>query len=157
MFEGKQIITFADYGGEKSVFSINTPEVMAANLDVLMNQQDTLKNAVQNLSRGYWVRRSRVIFVDGPYPALNNDPLANRELKWLIVYQDDVTGKNYRCEIPCARLTTGADGRLLANSENANFGSTWWTAFISAFETAAVSPVGNPVSVISAKYVGRNI
>ena len=153
---GRVTILFADYGGEKSSFSILTPEMTAGNFATVKANQQGVMNAVVNLSRGYWIKKTHTALVDGLYQSFNTDPLSVRENKWLVVYQDDVTGKQYRVEIPCARVDTGGNGRILPNSEMANFSSSFWVSFIEQFELAAVSPLGNAVSVVSAKVVGRN-
>lgn len=157
MSDSKAIITFADYGGEKSAFTIHGEVLTAANFDALDAKQSAILNALFNLTLGVWSGFTSIYWSIDYGPLKSADPLAAREQKWLFTYQDDVTGKQYHSTIPCAYLTTGAQGTLQANSEQANLGSDDWIAFITAFEDMARSQDGNTVTFISAKHVGRNI
>lgn len=77
---------------------------------------------------------------------------AQRELGLLIIYTDTVTGKKYRMTIPGPKWATIGQ----AGTDMVNTSAALWTAFVTAFETHAVSEVGNPVTVTSGRLVGRN-
>jgi len=156
MFPSHQDISLSDYGGQKSNIHFEVVELTAANLDLQMSYQDNLMNKIFALTRGTLHVRKRTLFIVKGWNPQSSDPLAQRELKWLLLYSDDVTGKEYKREMPTAKLTTGAQGTLLPNSEAANFAADLWIDFKAAFELVVISPVGNPVTLISAVVVGRN-
>jgi hypothetical protein len=77
---------------------------------------------------------------------------AGRGKKFVISYADTVTNKRHQVEIP------GADDDLLAAGQvtlplNVNPG----LAVVTAFESAVVSPEGNPVLVTAITFQTRNI
>lgn len=148
-----------DAGGESSTVKLTLPTPTAGTFDaVVTTSANNLRDKILNLTRGtldglkVGARDS-----DGGL-AVSPNPDANRELKWLVTYQDDVTGDVHRMEIPCPNvisdLVVPGDPR-----KNYNPGDTqgYWTAFIGAFEADAVSPAGNAVTFLGARIVGRNI
>jgi len=150
---GKAVFTFADYDGEKSSMSFNTANVNAGNIATISTALDTLKSDVEAVTLGLPVKDVRQYADTGAGSGSATDPVAQRESKWLVSYTDDVTGKGYRLEIPCADLnvnTLGAGG--LWNSSD-----TLWTDFVTSFEAVVVSPDGNAVTVESVRHVGRNL
>ena len=89
--------------------------------------------------------------IDTSVGELPSDKKAQRELKLQITYVDNVTTRKYRLEIPGpseAVIPEGTDVVPLTNPALA--------LFKTAFEAQCVSPVGNPVTVIGARVVGRN-
>lgn len=78
---------------------------------------------------------------------------AQREMKWLVTYVDNVTSQAYRLEIPTADLDELTLNTDLLDLTAAGAGDT----FKAAFEAIVNSPDGNAVTMISAKFVGRNL
>lgn len=81
---------------------------------------------------------------------------AQREEKLRITYQDDVTIDRYTVTIPCLDKTAV---NFKENSDEIEIGagaSAATTALITAFENFVASPVGNGVTVLGMKYVGRS-
>ncbi len=151
---GKMVLTYADYGGEKSSFQVPTLDWSAANFDANNTLVDNLVNAVDALTVGLEVRQLRSHTESGSGSGQSSNVNAHRELKWLITFTDDVTGVNYQREIPCPLLSAAT---LLQDiGGNANVGDTLWTDFITAFEAVVESPAGNAVTFVTARYVGRN-
>ncbi len=151
---GKMVLTYADYGGEKSSFQVPTLDWTAANFDANNTLVDNLVNAVDALTVGLEVRQLRSHTESGSGSGQSSNVNAHRELKWLITFTDDVTGVNYQREIPCPLLSAAT---LLQDiGGNANVGDTLWTNFITAFEAVVESPAGNAVTFVTARYVGRN-
>lgn len=151
---GKLLLTYADYGGEKSSFQIPVLNYTAANFDANETLVDALVNAVDALTLGLEVKQIRSHSDSGTGSGQSSNVNAHRELKWLITFSDDVTDKVYQREMPAPLLN--ANTLLQDIGGNANVGDTLWTDFITAFEAAAVSEDGNAVSFVSARYVGRN-
>lgn len=146
-------LTIADASKESQSFSIYIPEIDEVNYVAASAQLDAYKTAVADLSLGTINiderQMSRAVENPLTYPT---DPYAQRELKWRIVYSDDVTGSEYTFLIPAPDLTDNLDGA----SDLALLTSTDWAAFKSAFEAVALSPAGNAASLVSASLVGRN-
>lgn len=151
---GKLVITYADYGGEKSSFQIPTIDWTAANYDANQTLLDTLVTKMAALTVGLEVKQLRTHDETGSGSGQSSNVNAHRELKWLITFSDDVTGINYQRELPAPLLN--ASTLLQDIGGNANVGDTLWTDFITAFEAVAESPAGNAVSFVTARYVGRN-
>lgn len=151
---GKLLLTYADYGGEKSSFQIPLLDYSAASYDANETLVDALVNAVDALTIGLEVKQLRTHSISGTGSGQSSNVNAHRELKFLITFSDDVTGRVYQREIPCPLLTS--DTILQDIGGNANVGNSLWTDFITAFEAAAESEDGNAVSFVSARYVGRN-
>lgn len=156
MTPASQAITFADFGGEKSTVHFDIDELTAANFDANNGLMDALLTQVQNITEGVVIRRTRTVFSLGAGSGEASDPNAQRERKWRLIYEDDVTAKRYQREIPTAKLTSGAQGTLLPNSDDANMAATLWVDFKTAFDAIVTSPDDNACSLISARHVGRN-
>lgn len=151
---GKLVITYADYGGEKSSFQIPLLDYNAGNFDANEALVTNLANAIAGLTIGLEVKQVRSHSSTGTGSGQSSDLNAHRELKWLITFRDDVTLKEYQREIPCPDLTANTLIQDIAG--NANLGNAEWSSFITAFEAAAVSEDGNAVTFVGARYVGRN-
>jgi len=151
---GKLAVTFADYGGEKSTFQVNTLVVNAGNFaanDTLMTSLIASANALVD---GLQVKETRQYSAAGTGQGASSVPTAQRELKWLITFSDDVNGELGNRELPCPLLDattilTGVEG-------NANLSDSKWVTFIADFEALVLSKESNPVTVVGARLVGRN-
>jgi len=150
---GKATLTFADYDGEKSSVSFSTATVGAGNIVAVGAAIDQFLTDIGNVTLGVNVKDVRVYSDTGSGSGQAASPNAQREMKWLCSYTDDITGAAQRMEIPCPLLsanTLGAGG--LWNSADA-----LWVAFKSAFENVVVSSAGNAVTLAEVRLVGRNI
>lgn len=151
---GKLNLTFADFGGEKSTFSVFINPVNAANFDANDVLVTNLVNAILGVTEGIIVKDTRNYADVGNGQGASTIPTAQRENKWLITYEDTTTFKRYQRELPCPTLSAAT---ILPDiGGNANLADALWVTFIAAFEAAAVSEDGNGVNFISARHVGRN-
>lgn len=78
---------------------------------------------------------------------------ADAQREWAVrcQYQDDVTGRFYRFDIPAPIDALVQDGTDLIDATEA-----LWVAFKTAFEANCVSPDGNAVTLVSGRIVGRH-
>lgn len=76
---------------------------------------------------------------------------AQREIKWLVRYTDNVTLKKYSREIPCADLALVVQG-----TDFMDLSAGPGLALKTALDTDMLSPDGNPISVDSVEHIGRN-
>ena len=75
---------------------------------------------------------------------------AQRETAMRVSYVDDVTGKKYRFDIP-----SPVDAIIQAGTDVIDLADVLVAAFVLVFEAQCVSPVGNAVTVVGARFVGR--
>lgn len=113
----------------------------------------TLTSAIQDLTLAEYAGQQVATAVSHPSVVAPSDPKAISELRWIVNYADDVTGKNYQFTIPAADLSLLPDGTedlVLADGDVV-------AAFVAAFE--AICRVGpgfdHAVTVESIKFVGR--
>lgn len=148
--------TLLDYSAEKTTHSVNSPDITAANFAA----QETARNAYQSsmlaIQNGILNKNgfgNEVTGLNTPDP----DAVSQREMKWLVTYEGNVSGKLFQVELGCAAYT--AAGLLVANTDLANLANVLWTNYITAFEAFVKSPDDptEAVSFLSARLVGRNI
>lgn len=151
---GKYQVLYRDYTGETSPFAVYMPELSAATFDAITGDLEDLGTATNALSRGQPAKSTLIAQINTISAANASDSTAQREMKWLVTYEDTTTHKLYTLEIPCADISAA---NLLGNTDNANLASTEWAAWVTAFEAVAVTEVGNAVNVLRAKFVGRNL
>lgn len=146
--------TIRDYSNELSSFGITSVTGNAGNLAAELAEAVTLSSAIENLTIGHLDKYTySIIPLDTPITPSN--VYAQREVKWLVTYTGDVSGKSYSIEIAAPNLTDNLNG----NSDDADLSSTDWAAFVTAFEAFARAPDNGTenVTVVSARVVGRNI
>lgn len=159
--------SFLDYNSERSNMQFYTANVTATSLPGLLAEWGTLRNAIQGIILGTIAQEELSVFRTRLSNALPNDANAQRERKWLVVYEDvteffdapvnAIPNEGYRkvftFEIPTARLT----GLLKPNSDEADLNAPAVQAFVNAFEQTARSPYGGRVNVLKMVAVGRNL
>jgi len=143
-----------DYSNEKSNFGVNSTVLTAGNFAAQQTLAAALAGAIEDLTIGELTKQTALVPVVDT-PAIPTDPYAQRELKWLVRYQGDTSGKMFSIEIAAPDIT----GNVVVNTDVANLASADWAAFVTAFEAYAKSPddVAETVTVIDARVVGRNI
>lgn len=146
--------TLLDHSNEKSNVGMFSTTLTAANFDAEETLFAAVQAAILNLTTGTLNKTQRALVVDGSSTP-PTDPYSQRELKWLVTYTGDVSGKSFQIEIPTPDLVDN----LVAGSDLADLSSTDWAAFITAFEAFAASPDDDTesVTVVTARLVGRNI
>jgi len=143
-----------DYSNEKSSFGVTSVTGNSGNLTAQEGLAAALHDAVANLSIGVVSKQVfAILLIDAPGVATN--PYAQREMKWLVTYQGNTSGKLFQLEIAAPDVTDN----VVVNSDVANLASTDWAAFKTAFEAYAKSPDNGTeaVTVIKATLVGRNL
>lgn len=136
---------------EKGRCQFRITTINAGNLAAVQAALATLLAAIQAMVIGE-LNRERIVLSDtlaSSAPATS--PLAQRENKWLVRYQDTVTHRIFKTELPTADLSL-----LAGNSEFLNLAADEGAAFKSAFEAIAATVDGNPCTVISVQFVGRS-
>jgi len=145
--------TYKDYSKETSNVRFRVEEINAATITAQLLALAALSSALDGIVLG---QPQKYVIVQDDNLISNlpaSDVNAQRERKWIVSYRDTVTEDIHTAEIPTADLT----GNLLPNSDEADLTSAAWVAFIAAFEAVVVSPDGNPVTVESARHVGRKL
>jgi hypothetical protein len=146
-------MTFLDRSRENSNVSLNIPSVTVSNINTILTNgvPVALSDAISEMSLCTKIVEAVTL------PALRYDaitpasPYAQREIGVRVSYQDTVTLSKYGVTIPGADLATlGQPDTDLIAMDNAVF-----SAFVTAFEAAVVSPAGNAVTVLSGRIVGR--
>lgn len=150
--------TCIDNSGENSVVTFYLPDVDESNYnDVTGNgpaqNVGDLRLALAAITLCNFVRHTVTTEVYSELGELPASPWAQRELKLLVQYVDNVTSKRYTVTIP------GPDLDLLAQPGTDvvdHVSNVVAAAFVTAFETNARSQDGNAISVIGMRIIGRN-
>lgn len=150
--------TCIDNSGENSVVTFYLPDVDESNYnDVTGNgpaqNVGDLRLALAAITLCNFVRHTVTTEVYPETGELPSSPWAQRELKLLVQYVDDVTAKRYTVTIP------GPDLDLLAQPGTDvvdHVSNVVAAAFVTAFEANARSQDGNAISVIGMRIIGRN-
>lgn len=147
-------ITINDYSNEKSSFGVTSVTANAGNLAAQQTLAAALVAATEDLTIGEVVKQTQVLVILDS-PAIPTSPYAQRELKWLVSYIGDSSGKTFSVEIAAPDITDN----VVPNSDVADLTSTDWAAFVTAFEAYVRSPDNGTetVTVVGARLVGRNI
>lgn len=143
-----------DYSNEKSSFAVTSVTANAGNLAAQQTAAAALAAAVDDLTIGELTKQTMsLVILDTP--AIPTDPYAQREMKWLVQYTGDASGKLFSVEIAAPDIT----GNVVVNTDVADLSSADWAAFVTAFESYVRSPDNGTetVTVIGARIVGRNI
>jgi hypothetical protein len=147
---GKASWSFVDYDGEVSTMQVHAADLTAANFDAQETLRDALETAVENLTLGnvFKTEKGNATLYSKAQPESEH---AQRETKWLVMYEDDTTYKQHNYEVPTADLEQlPADGKELDLTAGVGL------AFVTAFEAYALSPAGNTCTVQRIIHVGRN-
>jgi hypothetical protein len=164
---GYNSFTLMDHGGEKSVMSFYTPNITGTLLPNTVTQFNALRSAIIGITLGTVVQEELSLFRNKLSNALPATPNAQRERKWLVVYEDvteflnpptnTIRNEGYRKVFTLEIATANLVGNLQPNSDEANLSATPVAAFVTAFETLARSPYGGQVNVLKLVAVGRNL
>lgn len=147
-------VQITDYSNEKSSLGLTSVTANAGNLAAQQTAAAALVAAIDDLTIGEVTKQSMsLVILDAP--AIPSSPYAQRELKWLVQYVGDVSGKIFTSEIAAPDITDN----VAPNTDIADLSSADWVAFVTAFESYVRSPDNGTetVTVLGAKVVGRNI
>lgn len=146
-------VTFLDFSNEKTTSQFHFDAVTALNIADFLADFGDLRGAMEGIVIGTLAADSWT----GDATKYGNSPPADvnaqRERKWLVVYEDVTSLALYNMEIGTADFTA----RLLDDTDLADLTQTEIAAFVTAFETLARSPEGNNVNVVQIRAVGRAI
>ena len=148
-------VTLVDYSNEKSTVSVYNGSITALTIAAFLTQVSALRTSIEGITKGVVVGTSWVGDKDTLAAVPPTDVFAQRELKWLVRYENVVSHNIYTMEIPTADPTA----RLLPASDKADLADTEIAAFVTAFEAIARSPENDVdgVSVLDITLVGRNL
>jgi hypothetical protein len=159
--------TLLDHNGEKSTTSFYTGNITAVSLPDTLTEFGQLRTAIEGITLGTVAQESLKVFdtkLSNTRPADQN---AQRERKWLVVYEDNlpffdapvnaIPNEGYRKVFTFEIATADISGRLVTNTDEANLTNPGIAAFKTAFEQLARSPYGGTVTVLKLIAVGRNI
>jgi len=143
-------LTYLDYSNELSRTRFYVQDLDAGNYTAVVAEIQAIQNAVNALSNGApsqlsWTAEN-ILY---PY-TLPTMPESQREIKALVSYADNVTGNRYQMTIPVFNY----DG-VQQSTDVIDLTQGGWGPFVTEFEFGGRSPVGNPVTVLSAVLVGR--
>jgi hypothetical protein len=143
-------VTYLDASTEKAVVTFPMATMTAANHDAQVALVTALLAALPDVTNGTIMEHTvveRRVRDSNAVPASGQ-----RELKWLLTYQDDTTKKLYTTELPCADDSAGL---RMGGKDDADLTNAGWTDFIAAFN-AMVIVDGHTCTLLRAKIVGRN-
>lgn len=149
-------LSYKDRAGQKSNAQFYWRDIDAANHDAVKTEMTALETAINGITLGNLNTRTVLAEATTLSQGTASNHAARRELKWLLTYEDDVTGDLFSSEIPCPDVTN-ADLFQSGNEEFADLASTEWAAFKTAFDQKVRTPNGNDATLKSAKVVGRNL
>jgi len=112
---------------------------------------DQLKSAIQGVTLGTLVSERRLFQNNTFLGEPPTDPASQREHKWTVVFQDNVTLRKFKIQIPCA------DESLIDIPTEDMKDSTERTALVQALENYVRSPAGNAVTVLRIFATYRNV
>ena len=151
---GRYEKTFWEFGtdAKASKTSVHTPDLTAGNFAAQIALRDAFEAAIDAVSLGNSGRESTIAVETDPgrVPSLN--PIAQRENKWLVSFNDNTLGNPGSFTVPCYDpALLGADG------ENMDAGAAEYAALVTATEAYIRSVAGNVVTVTSVKFSARTI
>lgn len=147
---------FSDYSDEKSTVTFTYEQATAGNFDAIVGHIAGALNALQDLTLGNINKTTFVAQVNNVDLGPAGTPSAQRELKWLLEFEDNVTGGRFQREVPTADIV--AAGLLITNSDVADFTAAEWVALKTALDgNVRNNTTGNTATLTGARLVGRNI
>lgn len=148
-------LTFIDASEEKTSVRIYFGEITAVSLPGFLTDFGAFRSATEAIVKGSLVGDSW----SGDVTKYNNvaptDQDAQRERKFLVVYQGNTTFSKYRMEIGTADIIR-ADV-MIPGTDKVDLEEALIAAWVTAFEQLARTPEGENVTVLSMNAVGRNL
>jgi hypothetical protein len=112
---------------------------------------DIVQTAVQAVTKLWTQKTSMGQDINTPFNGVPTDPSAQRESISTWIYQDDVTGKKYRFNVPGPVDTI----RQVNTDEIDIAANVVAMAFVAIIEANCVSPDGNDITILRAYCTGR--
>lgn len=159
--------TMLDHNGEKSTTSFYTGNITAVSLPDTLTEFGQLRTAVEGITLGTVAQESLKVFDTKLSNTRPTDQNAQRERKWLVVYEDNlpffdapvnaIPNEGYRKVFTFEIATADIANRLVTNTDEADLTNPGIAAFKTAFEQIARSPYGGTTTVLKLVAVGRNL
>jgi hypothetical protein len=147
----KLTLTTLDFSDETSTTSYEGVDLTAGNFAAQNALMDTLVGAQQDLQVGLITQDARLASV-AQISGVIGSPYAQRELKFLVSFEDTVLGERHSIEIPAPALTFLVPGSDLVDLTDATV-----IAYIAALEAFYRVNGANTVDVKTIRLVGRNL
>lgn len=158
--------TILDYDGEVTNSQFNTGNITAVSLPGTITQFGTLRTALDGIILGRISKEALKVFETKLSNTLPTDKAAQRESKWLVVYEDNlpffddpvnaIPNEGYK-RVFTMEVGTADLSLLVANTDRMEITAGAGQTFVTAFEALARSPYGGTVNVIEVRHVGRNL
>lgn len=150
-------VTFYDESGEKSRVDLYFADLTAGNIATIPDQLDisvggSLAQLIAACSLCIPIKSDISYEVSKAAQVKPGNANAQREIGISCTYTDNVTGALYHFTIPGGDLAN----LLAAGTDHVDTTKAAWQALKTAFETYCKSPVGNAVTLVSGKLVGRS-
>lgn len=150
---GQYSMTVRDYSDEYSNARFPMADRTAANFDAQQTLANSLQSAVEGVILGSTAREAVIASENTVNDVRPANAFAQRELKWLVRYHDNVSLEKSTVTIPTANVT----GLLVAGTDLADLSQAAWVTFIAAFEGGVLGASGNAVTIDSVQLVGRKL
>lgn len=138
---------FIDYSNEKSTVGVYVAD------DITSPNAVTLNTGIAGMSLG--TNEEAAILVRNVVVAGSSTPptnkFAQREMKFLCRYTDNVNGKEYSFTIPCADANL-----VVGNTDMVDLSTGNGLTLKTVIDTYAVSELGNAVTLNSVQLIGRS-
>jgi hypothetical protein len=148
-------LSIRDFSDELSGFTVHNGAITVGSIAGYLGQVGTLRSATDAIVLGVIAKEKLTMDDTVISTDLPDNVFAQRELKALITYVGNTSGKTFQIEIP----TFDPTGRLLGNSDMIDLTEAAMAAWVSAFTAIGRSPDSDAetVTVISGQLVGRNL
>lgn len=147
----KLIVSTRDYSDESSKTTFEGVDLTAGNFAAQNTLMDDLVTAAQAILVGH-IYKDRRVAAETDIAGVVASPYAQREMKWLVSFTDQVLGDRLNVELPAPALSF-----LVAGSDLIDMGAAEVIAFIAAFEAFYRVNGANAVNVETIRLVGRNL
>jgi len=141
-----------DYSLEGTSTGVWMPVLSAANFTAQATAIAAIQAAIQGVSLIDYEGQEYPAMVEVRETIPPTSPFAQRESKWLVTMTDNVTLEINQFEIGGPDLVL-----LVAGTQLMDVSGGAGAALVTALEANAQSKLGNSVTFVSAKHVGRNI
>jgi len=145
------ILSTRDYSDESSRTTFEGVDLSAGNFAAQLALMVTLSAAAQAILVGH-IYKERIVAVENDIPGVVASPYAQRELKWLVGFTDQVLGDKLSIELPAPALSF-----LVPGSDVADITATEMVDFIAAMEAFYRVNGTNAINVDYIRLVGRNL
>lgn len=162
---GHGSFTLIDYDKEVAASSFYTGDVTALSLPTLLTQFGDLRDAIGGITLGFIRQEALKVFDTRLSNEKPTDKEAQRETKWLVVYEDNqqffdppvnaIPNAGY-LKIFTMEIGTADLSLLNTDTNTMNILAGAGATFKTAFEDVARSPYGGTVTILSVQHVGRN-